>query len=62
VIEVDGDTHADTAEDDASRTKVIESEGLHILRFLNGDVMGNIDGVVAHVATTLDSMKKGREA
>jgi very-short-patch-repair endonuclease len=62
VIEVDGDTHADTAEDDASRTKVIESEGFHVLRFSNGDVMGNIDGVVAHVATTLDNRNEGSAA
>ena len=62
VIEVDGDTHADSAEDDATRTKVIESEGFHVLRFSNGDVMENIDGVVAHVATTLENMKEGRVA
>ncbi|WP_066816665.1 endonuclease domain-containing protein [Sphingomonas mali] len=59
VIEVDGDTHADTAENDASRTRVIESEGFHVLRFSNGDVMGNIDGVVAHVAMTLGNRKEG---
>ena len=62
VIEVDGDTHADTAEYDATRTRVIESEGFRVLRFANGDVMENIDGVVAHVATTLDSMREGRKA
>jgi very-short-patch-repair endonuclease len=62
VIEVDGDTHADTAEYDAARTKMIESEGFHVLRFSNGDVMENIDGVVAHVAAALDNRKKGSTA
>ena len=62
VIEVDGDTHADRAEEDAARTRVIESEGFHVLRFSNGDVMENIDGVLAHVAATLDSMREGGEA
>jgi len=59
VIEVDGDTHADTAEYDAARTKVMESEGFHVLRFSNGDVMENIDGVVAAVAATLDNRNEG---
>ena len=62
VIEVDGDTHANTAEYDAARTKVIESEGFHVLRFLNGDVMENIDGVVAAVAATLDNRSEGSAA
>jgi very-short-patch-repair endonuclease len=62
VIEVDGDTHADTAENDASRTRVIESEGFHVLRFSNGDVMENIDGVVAAVAATLDNRNEGSTA
>ena len=62
VIEVDGDTHADSAEYDAARTAMIERQGFHVLRFANGEVMENIDGVLAHVAATLDNMKEGREA
>ena len=62
VIEVDGDTHADSVEADAARTKMIESEGFQVLRFANGDVMENIDGVLAHVAATLDNRKECREA
>ena len=61
VIEVDGDTHADRVEEDAARTKVIESEGFEVLRFTNGDAMENIDGVLAHVAGTLDSKRESRE-
>ena len=61
VIEVDGDTHADRVEEDAARTKVIESECFEVLRFTNGDVMENIDGVLAHVAATLDSKRESRE-
>ena len=61
VIEVDGDTHADRVEEDAARTKVIEREGFEVLRFTNGDVMENIDGVLAHVAATLDSKRESRE-
>ena len=62
VIEVDGDTHADGADEDAARTKVIEGEGFRVLRFSNGEVMENIDGVLAHVAAMLDNKKAGGAA
>ena len=32
-IEVDGDTHAEAADYDATRTRFIEREGFHVLRF-----------------------------
>ena len=41
---------------------MIESEGFQVLRFANGDVMENIDGVLARVAATLDNRKECREA
>ncbi|TGX53667.1 endonuclease domain-containing protein [Sphingomonas gei] len=57
VIEVDGDTHADTVEYDAARTAAITSEGLRVVRFSNADVMANLDGVLAVVATALETGK-----
>jgi len=62
VIEVDGDTHVGRENRDAARTAVIESEGFRVLRFSNGDVMENIDGVLANVAATLNNMNEGRAA
>ena len=53
VVEVDGDTHTERAERDASRTKIIEGEGFRVLRFANGDVMQNLDGVLAAISLSL---------
>jgi very-short-patch-repair endonuclease len=52
-IEVDGDTHADSEHYDAARTKFIESEGFRVLRFANGDVMENVEGVLAQISLSL---------
>jgi len=47
VIEVDGDTHSEAAQQryDAERTRRLEALGLRVLRFTNAEVLGNIDGV-----------------
>lgn len=45
VIEIDGDSHADTADYDAERTKILRAYGLTVLRFTNDDVLRNIEGV-----------------
>ncbi|WP_428630474.1 endonuclease domain-containing protein [Sphingopyxis sp.] len=45
VIEVDGDSHAQQMEYDARRTEFLAREGYRVLRFANGDVMDNLDGV-----------------
>jgi len=51
VIEIDGGQHDEAR--DAARTKLIEREGYRVLRFWNNDVLGNPDGVLATVDTTL---------
>jgi very-short-patch-repair endonuclease len=43
VIEVDGGQRS--AEADAGRSKLIESEGYRVIRFWNDEVIGNPDGV-----------------
>ncbi len=45
VIEIDGDSHAETVEYDEERTKLLNSLGLHVIRYTNDDVMQNIEGV-----------------
>ena len=49
VIEVDGATHAEQADADAQRTRVIESYGFRVIRFWNNEVLGNLEGVVAEI-------------
>ena len=61
VIEVDGDTHADRETRDAGRTKMIEAEGFHVLRFTNTDVMKNTDGVIASISLSLRERSFGSD-
>jgi len=46
VIEVDGEIHQYTFEEDIIRQEYLESLGLRVLRFENDYVMSNLDGVV----------------
>jgi len=55
IIEVDGDTHGDRERYDAERTRFLESKGYRVLRFTNGDVGANLDGVLTMIADTLRS-------
>ena len=50
VIEVDGDVHQYTVEEDAIRQQFIESCGLRVLRFKNEEVIGSLDGVLDRIA------------
>ena len=45
VIEIDGDSHAETVEYDAERTRVFQALGLTVARYTNDDVLRNIQGV-----------------
>jgi very-short-patch-repair endonuclease len=63
-IEVDGDTHAGNERYDAARTQFIAREGLRTLRGANGDVMENIEGVLAKISLSLrerEGEPKGRK-
>ena len=46
IVEVDGSQHADNVAYDEDRTRVLGRQGFRVLRFWNGDVMHNIDGVL----------------
>lgn len=52
VIEVDGDSHADRGRD-TTRTAWLEKEGYRVLRFANGDVMSNMEGVLITIQAAL---------
>jgi very-short-patch-repair endonuclease len=45
VLELDGGQHLEQAEDDARRTKYLESKGYRVLRFWDHEVFENMDGV-----------------
>jgi very-short-patch-repair endonuclease len=56
VIEVDGGNHAEQADADAQRTRVIESYGFRVIRFWNNDVLGNLEGVVAEIERVIAAL------
>jgi very-short-patch-repair endonuclease len=53
VVEVDGDSHATQIDYDALRTDYLAEEGYRVLRFTNGDVMDNLDGVCRTIELAL---------
>ena len=57
VIELDGDTHYGQESYDALRTQFRESRGYMVLRFLNSDVMMNMEGVLTKIALVIDELR-----
>lgn len=53
IIELDGDTHVGREDYDAARTKFLESRGYRVIRFANGDVMGNLEWVLGAIAAAV---------
>ena len=45
VIEIDGNSHADKADYDAERTRILNTYGLWVIRYTNNDVLQNPSGV-----------------
>jgi very-short-patch-repair endonuclease len=45
VIEVDGDSHAETVKYDLERTRFLNALGLQVVRYTNDDIIRNIEGV-----------------
>ncbi len=53
VIELDGSQHLDQEEYDRERTAFLESKGYRVLRFWNGEVLKDINGVMAVIQDTI---------
>jgi very-short-patch-repair endonuclease len=49
LIELDGETHANTGGYDEARDKKLKNMGFTILRFSNDDVVKNVDGVAMEI-------------
>jgi very-short-patch-repair endonuclease len=52
-IELDGGHHAEQVEEDAARTAYLEANGWIVLRFWNGEVMTDLDGVYRVITDTV---------
>jgi very-short-patch-repair endonuclease len=55
VVEVDGEIHEYTQEEDAIRQEFLQSLGLRVLRFKNEDVLHNIADVLAEIVLWLEN-------
>jgi very-short-patch-repair endonuclease len=55
IVEADGGQHAAEASQayDEVRTRFLTSQGYRVLRFWNHDVLANIEGVAAAIASSL---------
>src|ERR1700752_2079553 len=54
IVELDGGQHAARAEQDKTRTEVLQSFGYFVLRFWNNDVLANTEGVVETILEALN--------
>lgn len=45
VVEIDGDSHAETVEYDLERTRILNLLGLNVVRYTNDEVLRNFEGV-----------------
>jgi len=68
-IELHGGQHADAKQQDNARTEISNASGYAVIRFWNGDVVENLEGVMeticselaarAHLTPALSSLKGG---
>jgi very-short-patch-repair endonuclease len=58
VIEIDGDSHAESVEYDAARTQTLGNHGLTVIRYTNHDVLHNISGVYDDLVRYVSAMKR----
>jgi len=53
IVEIDGGQHGPMSEQEAYRTRFLESQGCRLLRFWNNEVLENLDGVQTVIAQGL---------
>ena len=56
IIEVDGGQHGWQTDEDAVRTRYLESQGYQVIRFWNSDVLEGLEGVAAEIATVIATL------
>jgi very-short-patch-repair endonuclease len=54
IIEVDGSQHLGQEEYDSERTAFLESKGYRVIRFWDGEVMNDIEGVMSAIDMALE--------
>ncbi len=56
IIEIDGYSHDPQQDYDDRRTRLLEANGYHVIRFSNREIMSNIEGVLEHIGLVLEDM------
>jgi very-short-patch-repair endonuclease len=60
VIELDGGQHTEAVAYDARRTAYLETLGLSVLRFWNGEIIENMDGVCETILRACEDRARSR--
>ena len=55
IVEVDGQVHNGSAEEDAARTVELQQRGFHVIRFTADDVRTNLEGVAIAIESACKS-------
>jgi very-short-patch-repair endonuclease len=58
IVEIDGSQHADQAEYDAERTRIIETYGWQVMQVTNRDVLTNLEGVADAILSAIQSARR----
>lgn len=59
IVEIDGSQHSISG--DATRSAFLEARGHRVMRFWNGDVMTNLDGVLEAIRLALINRVEGKK-
>jgi adenine-specific DNA-methyltransferase len=53
IVEVDGGQHADQTARDTTRTRFLEAEGYHVIRFWDHEALINMDAILEEIVRLL---------
>jgi very-short-patch-repair endonuclease len=57
IVELDGGQHADAVKYDEARTRWLEGDGFHVIRFWNNDVLSNREGVLMRLMEKCEELR-----
>ena len=55
IIELDGGQHNDRQAEDSHRTMILQKNGFRVLRFWNGDVLKELEAVLAEILRAVEA-------
>ena len=57
IVEIDGPSHLDAVDYDANRTRILESQGYHVIRLTNDDVFEDLDASIEAIWHSLENAR-----